>query len=59
MSGVGEVSFFRNYVFQSICDSGLNFEIFGVVFEDDPGKILLWGHSNSSSPIIYLSFEIL
>ena len=36
-----------------------SFEIFGADFEDVPGKILLWGNMNLSSPIKYLSFEIL
>ena len=28
-------------------------------FEDYPGKILLWGNINLSSPIKYLSFDII
>ena len=34
-------------------------EIFGSVFEDNPDKILLWGHSNLNSAIKYLLFVIL
>ena len=36
-----------------------SFEVFGEDFEDVPGKILLWGNINLSSPMKYLSFEIL
>ena len=35
------------------------FEIFGADFEDIPGKILLWGNINISSPIKYLSFYVI
>ena len=35
-----------------------SFEIFGADFEDVPGKFLLWGNINLSTPIKYLSFDI-
>ena len=36
-----------------------SFEIFGADFEDVPGKILLWGNKNITSPTDYLQFDIL
>ena len=36
-----------------------SFEIFGMTYEDVPGKILLWGNINISSPIKYLSFYVI
>ena len=36
-----------------------SFEIFGADFEDVPGKILLWGNINLSSPIKYLSIYVI
>ena len=36
-----------------------SFEIFGADFEDVPGKTLLWGNINLSSPIKYLSFYVI
>ena len=36
-----------------------SFEMFGADFEDVSGKILLWGNINLSSPIKYISFDII
>ena len=36
-----------------------SFEIFQMTFEDVPGKFLLWGNKNLSSPIKYLAFDII
>ena len=34
-------------------------KIFGTDFENDPGKILLWGNVNITSPTNFVQFDIL
>ena len=34
-------------------------KMFGADFENDPGKILLWGNVNITSPTNFVQFDIL